>query len=86
MCALNQQVNNVQAVLSHQDVAFESLAEMVQHNHGGHKVSVFDVFLNMLSLPEMKIDNPEFDVSFNEGVQMDSKFDLNFYVGHGDRC
>lgn len=77
---LRAEVADLHGVLSHQDVPYERIAAAAgdrRHDAGG---ALFDVILNVLSIPQPVMHAGGLRAEFAAIPQVDSKFGLAFYV------
>jgi len=66
---------------SNSDVPFERIVEALPMKRDLSRNPLFQVFFNMLELPELAHASPELAVECLEGAQFDAKFDLTVYAG-----
>lgn len=81
---LRAEVADLRGVLSHQDVPYERIAAAAgdrRHDAGG---ALFDVVLNMLSLPQPDLHAGGLHAQFAAIPPVDSKFALAFYAEERD--
>lgn len=77
---LSDEVKNVSAVLSNQDLPFEHILAASEAKRGTDITPLFQVFLNMLSLPEVDAKNETFAVELEPSADVGSKFNITLYV------
>jgi len=77
---LSQEISNITQVLSNQDLPFEQILEASNANRNLNSTPLFQVFLNMLSLPDHQEITSEVDISLNEISTLENKFNLTLYV------
>jgi amino acid adenylation domain-containing protein len=77
---LRSQIENVAGVLSNQDIPFERILEVSDAKRNLNSTPLFQIFLNMLSLPEVQMSNQEFELSMEDIPDFGNKFDITFYV------
>jgi amino acid adenylation domain-containing protein len=65
---------------AHQDVPFEKLLEELQPERDLSHTPLFQVFFNMLNLPEDRFDWPDLTLEVLSRPEAESKFDLTMYV------
>ena len=80
---LSSQVTNIEQVLSHQDMPLERILEAVDCNRSTDNTPLFQVMFNMLSL-EQREQTDELAANAVETAQVQSKFDLTFYVNDSE--
>jgi hypothetical protein len=69
----------------HQDLPFEKLLEELQPQRDLSRTALFQVFFNMLNLPDVRIDLPELMAEFLAPPTIGSNFDLTLYVQEGNK-
>jgi amino acid adenylation domain-containing protein len=62
------------------NVPYEKVIQAVNPKRMGTTSSLFNIMFNMLNLPETSIDMDSVNTELIEDYEIDSKFDLNFYV------
>lgn len=78
---LRTQTENLRQVLSHQDLPFENILDLLPSvDRSSKETPLFQVCLNFLSLPVLGVGNASFDVEPEPAVANDNKFKLTFYV------
>ncbi|NOU51324.1 amino acid adenylation domain-containing protein [Pseudoalteromonas sp. JBTF-M23] len=77
---LSREVKNIASVLSNQDLPFEHILTLSEAKRTNDTTPLFQIFLNMLSLPEVESANEAFSVSLEKGSDVGSKFNITFYV------
>jgi amino acid adenylation domain-containing protein len=75
-----EQTKNVANALSHQDLPFEQILSTMDIERSGESTPLFQVVLNVLSLPELNLKNDHFDVEVDFSPKIASKFDITIYV------
>jgi amino acid adenylation domain-containing protein len=80
---LRQQIGNVQTVLSHPDLPFETIVELAGLERRADTPPLFQVFFNMLSLPESQSGRQLFQEAFARAETVRHKFNLSLYVIDG---
>ncbi|WP_196137571.1 non-ribosomal peptide synthetase [Aliikangiella sp. G2MR2-5] len=77
---LEQQISNLQSVQANQDIPYETIAQNIK-NQGKKKSSgLFNIFLNLLNLPELELSGSLVKADLDYMPVLDSKFDFTFYV------
>jgi amino acid adenylation domain-containing protein len=66
--------------LTHQDLPFEKLLEELQPERDQSRAPLFQVFFNMLNLPEQEISLPGLQVELIAPHDVGAKFDVTMYV------
>ena len=79
---LRTQIENIESVLSNQDIPFEEIVELSGVERIAESTPLFQVFFNMLNLPEGQVDYDEldFDIEQKSVADVGSKFNLTFYI------
>ncbi len=79
---LREQIENVEQVLSHQDLPLEQIFECAQCDRSAESTPLFQIFFNMLSVPEDSIDYDElpFNISGHETADVANKFNITLYI------
>ena len=79
---LKQQISNVEMVLSNQDIPFEQILEVAACERSLGSSPLFQVFFNMLSIPENDFSDEklDFEYSLKDRVEIRTKFDLTLYL------
>ena len=80
---LGEQVANAAAVLSHQDLPFERILELSGAARNPGSTPLFQVFLNMLSLPDARDGRRLLEEASELAGALGSKFNLSLYVNDG---
>ncbi|MCA1566176.1 MAG: amino acid adenylation domain-containing protein [Acidobacteria bacterium] len=70
---------------AHQDLPFEKLLEELQPERDLSRTPLFQVFFNMLNLPEAEMSLPGMSVELLAPREVGSKFDLTLYVREMNR-
>ncbi|HEY0605397.1 MAG TPA: amino acid adenylation domain-containing protein [Herpetosiphonaceae bacterium] len=65
---------------AHQDVPFEKLLDELQPERNLSHTPLFQVFFNMLNLPDTQLKLPGLDVELIAPPELGAKFDLTLYV------
>ena len=77
---LVEQIANVSNVLSNQDLPFEKIIQLTEVSRQTDNSSLFQIFLNVLSLPPVKLANQCLSAEWDKAPAISSKFDLTLYV------
>ncbi|MBL4658906.1 MAG: amino acid adenylation domain-containing protein [Alcanivoracaceae bacterium] len=79
---LQQQITNVNQVLSHQDIPFENILEITGCNRNPDSTPLFQILFNMLSLPETQQSavNRNFKVKTRATAEIENKFNMTLYL------
>ncbi len=77
---LDRQTRNIAGVLSHQDVPFEQILNCLPQARDGDSTPLFQLFFNMLNLPEAGPVPDGLDIEFDRTPEIDPKFALTAYV------
>ena len=70
----------VLAADAHQDLPFEKLVEELKSQRDLSRTPLFQVFFNMLNLPNTQIELPNLKVEILSLLEVEAKFDLTLYV------
>ncbi|MBV6325521.1 non-ribosomal peptide synthetase [Duganella violaceipulchra] len=81
---LRAQVANAAAALSHQDLPFEHILALSGVGRAADSTPLFQVFLNMLSLPRAGDGRDLFADAFAQMPALNNKFNLSLYVSEGE--
>jgi non-ribosomal peptide synthetase component F len=68
---------------AHQDVPFEALLADLQPERDLSRTPLFQVFFNLLNLPERRLHLPGLDLALQQTEKAPAKFDLTVYVSEG---
>lgn len=77
---LRRQIDNVEAVLSHPDLPFETIVELSGVQRQADSAPLVQVFFNMLSLPESRSGRQLLHEAFAKVDAIRHKFNLSLYV------
>lgn len=77
---LRQQIDNVETVLSHPDLPFETIVELSGVQRQADSAPLVQVFFNMLSLPESRSGRQLLHEAFANVDAIRHKFNLSLYV------
>ncbi|HWW72356.1 MAG TPA: amino acid adenylation domain-containing protein [Duganella sp.] len=80
---LRQQIANVETVLSHPDLPFETIVELSGIQRQADSAPLVQVFFNMLSLPESRSGRQLLHEAFAKVDAIRHKFNLSLYVADG---
>ncbi|MCP4660045.1 MAG: AMP-binding protein, partial [bacterium] len=69
---------------AHQEVPFERLLEELQPERRLSHSPLFQVFFNMINLPETRLELPGLEIEPVSSPEVESKFDLTLYVTEKD--
>ncbi|KSU86850.1 MULTISPECIES: non-ribosomal peptide synthetase [Priestia] len=64
----------------HNNIPYEKVVEVIKPERSGATSSLFNIMFNMLNLPDPEIKLNSLKTKVIEEYEIDSKFDLNFYV------
>ncbi|WP_445233601.1 amino acid adenylation domain-containing protein [Duganella rhizosphaerae] len=78
------QVANAASALSHQDLPFEHILALSAIGRAADSTPLFQVFLNMLSLPRARDGRDLFADAFAHMPALNNKFNLSLYVSEGE--
>jgi len=83
---LKEQTKNLQQVLSHQELPFEQILELLPHiDRSSKETPLFQVCLNILSLPTLEFESAGINVEPEPILANDNKFNLTLYISqHSD--
>jgi non-ribosomal peptide synthetase component F len=81
-CLLQQQINNVNQVLSNQDIPFENILELTKCERSTDSTPLFQILFNMMSLPEGDIEGMDlgFAMQARSTAEIENKFNMTMYV------
>ena len=68
----------------HQDTSFEKLLQEIKPDRDRSRTPLFQVFFNMLNLPEKHITLPDLELAPIEGSDIGAKFDITLYLAQED--
>jgi len=74
---------SIKQVLAHQTIPFEAIIDATEHHasgSAGQKTPLFQVFFNMLNLPEAQLSGASVTAQLQLDEYVDSKFDLTLYA------
>lgn len=77
---LQQQIGNMEQVLYHQDLPFEQILEQARVSRSKDSTPLFQVFLNMLSLPAINHQSDDLQFARDAIPPLDNKFKLSIYI------
>jgi amino acid adenylation domain-containing protein len=78
---LRLQTQNMHQVLSHQELPFEHILNQLPFlDRSSKETPLFQVCLNVLSLPKLQLENANFHVELEPIVANENKFNLTFYI------
>ncbi|MBL4658905.1 MAG: non-ribosomal peptide synthase/polyketide synthase, partial [Alcanivoracaceae bacterium] len=79
---LQQQIVNVNAVLSNQDIPFENILEITGSERSIESTPLFQILFNMLNLPEDQINEMDlgFDMQVQSTAEIGNKFNMTLYL------
>jgi amino acid adenylation domain-containing protein len=80
-----EQSKNVNIALSHQELPFEKIISTIDIERGQQTTPVFQVLLNVLSLPEIDMNSNFLDITLDNPPKMENKFDITLYVDDTDK-
>ena len=81
---LAAQQANIEQVLSHQNLPFEEILAQTKLARSKDSTPLFQVFFNMLSLPDLPVQTEDFSVETDITAALDSKFKLSLYAADTD--
>ena len=81
---LSKQVDNVNKVLSNQEMPFERILEVSNAKRAGMSTPLFQVFLNMANLPQIERKPRALELEVDDVPYVGNKFDLTLYVTDRD--
>ncbi|MBL4661421.1 MAG: amino acid adenylation domain-containing protein, partial [Alcanivoracaceae bacterium] len=79
---LKQQINNVNQVLSNQDIPFENILEITGCERSVDNTPLFQILFNMISLPEGDIESMDLDFAMQgrSTAEIENKFNMTLYL------
>lgn len=79
---LLEQIENIESVLSNQDLPFEKIVELCSAERNSATTPLFQVFFNMLSLPKSEFDTSNLGLEHSQGKteELENKFNLSLYL------
>ncbi len=82
---LRAQIDNVNGVLSNQDLPFEQILELTGIERHSERTPLFQILFNMLSLPggDWQAMADGFEIEALETADIENKFDLTLYLSDG---
>jgi len=78
---LQQQILNIENVLSNQDLPLEQIFETVDCERMAESTPLFQILFNMLSVPDENInDDLKFEMEVIETAEIENKFNITLYL------
>jgi amino acid adenylation domain-containing protein/non-ribosomal peptide synthase protein (TIGR01720 family) len=84
---LQQQITNVEGVLSNQDIPFETLLEITACQRSVDNTPLFQILFNMLSIPQGQFSATKlgFSMQNKAAAEIENKFNMSLYLAETEQ-